>query len=180
MVKRRIKGIRRVREIPGMDSEGVTCGFLAPQCLVFSASEDTIRRLMFKALKQLRRGLESTYRGTVRYLFRNLEINEDEFVIRRNGTIVHTEPRVLEVLVYLLRHRHRLVPKSELLEQVWRGDHVGDAAITRAVSIARQVIADPVAIRTVHSRGYQWVAAVRVASRTRSEDTSAPPASARS
>ena len=32
---------------------------------------------------------------------------------------MQVEPRVLELLVYLIRHRERVVSKDELLKQLW-------------------------------------------------------------
>jgi DNA-binding winged helix-turn-helix (wHTH) protein len=93
----------------------------------------------------------------VRYQFRDLEIDDDAFGIRRSGVSVNLEPRVLEVILYLMRHRDRMVPKDELLERVWKY-HVGARSlVARCVCIARRVLNDPRAIRTIRGRGYQWV-----------------------
>lgn len=98
----------------------------------------------------------------MRYRIGNLEIDEESFAVRRNGDLVRVEPRVLEVLIYLIRNRARLVTKGELLDQVWRGYAVGESVITRSVCMARAVVSGREAIRTVHGRGYQWIREVMV------------------
>jgi DNA-binding winged helix-turn-helix (wHTH) protein len=94
----------------------------------------------------------------MRYRFNDLEIDSDSFAIHRGGASVEVEPRVLEFLLYLIEHRKRMVPKHELLQQVWRGSVVGDSVLTRCACIARQILGDRCAIRTIHGRGYQWLA----------------------
>ena len=54
----------------------------------------------------------------MRYRFSDLEIDEESFAVRRNGQLVVLEPRVFELLIYLIRNRPRMVTKDELLDQV--------------------------------------------------------------
>lgn len=96
----------------------------------------------------------------MRYRFRDVEIDEDSFTIWRGGTLVHVEPKVFEFVAHLIRHRERVVLKSELLQSVWNGYTVGESALHRCVCVARQLLGNSNAIRTVHGRGYQWVGEV--------------------
>jgi len=96
----------------------------------------------------------------MRYLFRDLEIDPAAYCIRRRGTALHVEPRVCELLRYLIEHRDRVVLKSELLQEVWSGVRVENAAVDRCILLARKALADRTAIRTVRGRGYQWVGAI--------------------
>jgi DNA-binding winged helix-turn-helix (wHTH) protein len=98
----------------------------------------------------------------MRYVFRDVEIDEESLVVRKNGLLAHLEPRLFELLAYLVRNRQRVVTKAELIDQVWRGDHVGESVITRGVCIVRGVLECRGAIRTVYGRGYQWAAQVSV------------------
>ena len=79
---------------------------------------------------------------------------------------MHLEPQVFDVLVYLVRHRDRAVPKSELLEQVWGDQFVSESALTSRVKSARAALGDSGRdqrhIRTVHGFGYQFVSPVVV------------------
>jgi DNA-binding winged helix-turn-helix (wHTH) protein len=97
----------------------------------------------------------------MRYRFLQFEIDRDAFALRREGKPIPVEPRILDFLVYLIEHRQRMVPTSELLERVWSGAAVQPSAITRCVSLARGILGQPDAIRTIYGRGYQWMAPVR-------------------
>ena len=101
-------------------------------------------------------------RKDMRYKLGDLEIDEDAFAIRRNGALVSLEPRVFELVVYLIRNRARMITKDELIDRVWHGYSVGTSVVTRGICIARAMLKHRDAIRTVHGRGYQWVAPVFV------------------
>ena len=83
----------------------------------------------------------------------------------RNGTVIHVEPQVFDVLVHLVRHRDRVVSKEELIRAVWDGRFVSDDTLTSRVSAARRAIGDTGAeqrlIRTVTRRGFRFVGDVR-------------------
>src|SRR5262245_45385161 len=92
-----------------------------------------------------------------------------------SGTeIVHLEPRVMAVLLFLVERRGRLVTHAELLRGVWPDAHVAPGALARAISILRRVLGDdaknPSYIQTVPKRGYRFVM----------PDTASVPAPARS
>jgi len=94
------------------------------------------------------------------HAFRDCELDEDRFELRRAGNPVRVEPRVLEVLAYLVRNRGRVVAKEELLDHVWKKTFVGESALTRCIMEGRRAIGDadrnePL-IRTVHGRGYRF------------------------
>ncbi len=98
----------------------------------------------------------------MRFVWRQFEIDEDCFEVRSAGVSLHVEPRVLELMIDLLRNRQRMVPKRELLESVWYGATVGDSVINRCICLARKTLADPRIIRTVYARGYRWAAPVAI------------------
>ena len=79
---------------------------------------------------------------------------------------VEIEPKVFDVLVYLIEHRDRIVTKEELLEHCWAGTFVSEAALTRCLAKVRKVVepepgGSPV-IQTRYGRGYRFVAPVTV------------------
>ena len=43
----------------------------------------------------------------------------DVNLLFRDGVVVSLEPRAVKVLSYLIRHRERVVPKDELLDEIW-------------------------------------------------------------
>jgi class 3 adenylate cyclase/tetratricopeptide (TPR) repeat protein len=74
--------------------------------------------------------------------------------------------KVYEVLAYLLTHYDRVVLKQELLEHVWPGQFVGDAALNSYIMSIRKALGDDGhgqrLLRTVRGRGYRFVAPVEV------------------
>ena len=74
---------------------------------------------------------------------------------------IHVEPQVFDVLEYLIRHNDRVVPKAELLDEVWGDQFVSESALTTRIKQVRQALGDDGRkqryIRNVHGRGYQFV-----------------------
>ncbi len=74
------------------------------------------------------------------YRFGNYELDAQRCELRCAGQLVAIEPKVLEVLVYLLQPRDRVVTKEELLEQGWSGTFVSEAALTRCLAKVRKTV----------------------------------------
>lgn len=100
------------------------------------------------------------------YRFGEYELDTARHQLRRAGVPVHVEPRALDLLCHLVAHRDRVVPKNELLDEVWGDRFVSEAALTTALRTARLAVGDTGSqqqlIRTAHRRGYQFVAATTV------------------
>ena len=81
--------------------------------------------------------------------------------LRCAGAVVPVEPQVFDVLTHLLRHRDRIVGKSELFDVVWQGRIVSDAALNSRISAARRAVGDDgskqILIRTLHKRGFRFI-----------------------
>jgi len=78
---------------------------------------------------------------------------------------VGLEPRVFDLLHYLIERNDRVVSKRELLENVWPGVPVSDSALNRAVSRARKALkraGGVKLIQTVYGTGYRFDAPVVV------------------
>jgi DNA-binding winged helix-turn-helix (wHTH) protein/tetratricopeptide (TPR) repeat protein len=99
------------------------------------------------------------------YRFGDCELDDQRYELRRGGAPVHLEPQVFEVLAYLARHRDRVVPKAELLDQIWGSRFVSESALTSRLKAARRAVGDSGreqrVIGTVHGRGYRFLAPVR-------------------
>jgi TolB-like protein/tetratricopeptide (TPR) repeat protein len=93
--------------------------------------------------------------------FGDFELSPDTYELRRAHQPVHLEPRVFEVLAYLVTHRERVVTKQELLATFWADEFVSESALSRAVRDARRALGDTGAkdrwIHTVHGRGFRFV-----------------------
>jgi pimeloyl-ACP methyl ester carboxylesterase/DNA-binding winged helix-turn-helix (wHTH) protein len=115
----------------------------------------------------------------VRYAFSGLTLDTDRFALRRGDEVVHVEPQVFDVLAYLVAHRDSVVTKAELLDAVWGDRFVSESALTSRVKAARAAVGDDgtaqAVIRTVHGRGYQFVADVAEVTTTAAAPPPAPP-----
>lgn len=97
------------------------------------------------------------------FAFDDLRVDDQRLEIRGADGPIPIEPRVLDTLLHLIRHRDRVVSKQQLLAEVWRAEHVSDAAVSRCIMEARRAIGDDGqgrVIKTVHGRGYRFVASV--------------------
>jgi DNA-binding winged helix-turn-helix (wHTH) protein/tetratricopeptide (TPR) repeat protein len=96
--------------------------------------------------------------------FGDCELSVERIELRRAGQIVDMEPQVFDVLAYLLRHRERVVPKNELLDQIWGNRFVSESALSSRVKSARRAVGDTGreqrVIKTIYGRGYRFVAEV--------------------
>jgi len=101
------------------------------------------------------------------FVFSDCELDLDRFELRRAGRLRPVEPQVFDLLAVLIRERHRVVPKEELLDTVWGNRFVSESALTSRVKAARQAIGDDGRgqrlIRTAYGRGYQFTASVEEA-----------------
>lgn len=93
------------------------------------------------------------------------------------GEPVELEPGTFAVLTYLVANRDRVVPKEELLDEVWGDRFVSESALTTRIKHARAAIGDDgqsqSAIKTVHRVGYRFVA--RVTEERRQAESAAAP-----
>ena len=112
----------------------------------------------------------------MRYRFFDTEVDTSSFELRVGGERVPVEPQVFEVLTYLVQHRDRLVPRTELLDAVWGDRFVSDSALASRIAAARSAIGDDGKsqryIRTIHGRGLQFVAPVEELSASDDQATS--------
>src|SRR6516165_12621053 len=114
--------------------------------------------------------------------FGDCELSVERIELRRAGQIVDMEPQVFEVLAYLLRHRERVVPKTELLDQICGNRFVSESALSSRIKSARRAVGDTGRdqriIKTVYGRGYRFVADANEQPETTTasadEDTTAP------
>lgn len=100
--------------------------------------------------------------GSATYRFGQFDLDPGLGQLCHDGQPVRIEPRALALLCYLVAHRDRVVSKKELLDTVWSGEFVSDAALATGLRTVRIAVGDTGSeqrfIRTVHRRGYQFVA----------------------
>jgi predicted ATPase/class 3 adenylate cyclase len=71
------------------------------------------------------------------------------------------------VLAYLIEHRDRVVLRQELFDRLWADRFVSDAALERCMAVIRRAVGDSGqrqrVIKTVHGRGYRFIAPLTIA-----------------
>ena len=103
-----------------------------------------------------------------RYRFSGYEIDEAALELRdTEGERVEIPPLAFDLLVYLLRHRNRVVPKEELIERMWGKVVVSPSSLSQGIWAVRRAVRDTGGeqrvIKNVRGRGYRLVAEVEVA-----------------
>src|SRR5262245_27553903 len=91
--------------------------------------------------------------------FGPFELDEAGRVVMCARQEVPLQPRVFDLLVYLVHNHDRVVSKDELLEAVWPRVTVTDNSLQRAVSALRAVLRKggmESAIRNVPGKGYRF------------------------
>ena len=110
----------------------------------------------------------------MRYVFGDYTLDTQLQELCRTGQLIPLRPKVFQLLTYLLMHHGRVVPKAELLEQLWSGQFIGDATLNSCLKDLRHALCDSGSaqhvIHTLRSRGYRFVAAVEVQHEPSSDD----------
>jgi predicted ATPase len=95
----------------------------------------------------------------MRFRFADCVLDADRFELSKAGHPVAVQPKVLDLLLFLLRQGERTVTKQEVLAAVWPDVATGESSLTRAVSFARAAVGeserDARVICTVRGRGYR-------------------------
>jgi len=109
---------------------------------------------------------EDTVRvGNLRYCFEEFAFDIDRRELHRGAEVVSITPQVFDLLEYLIRNRERVVSKDELINAVWNGRIVSDAALTTRLNAVRAAIGDTGEeqrlIKTLPRKGFRFVGQVR-------------------
>ena len=96
------------------------------------------------------------------YVFDEYELDTRLYELHRAGALVQLEPKVFDLLAYLVEHGDRIVPKHELLAHLWPSQFISDATFDHCVMAARRAVGDDGqrqrVIKTMRQRGYRFVA----------------------
>ena len=113
---------------------------------------------------------DSSEQASCVFRFADVEVREREFRLIKAGEVLPVEPKAFRVLLYLLRHPGRLIPKDELLNAVWNEVAVSENSLTRSIALLRRLLGDdtrePRFIGTVPTVGYRFLIAVEVSEET--------------
>lgn len=104
------------------------------------------------------------------YRFGQFEFDMSKIELRLAGVRRAIEPQVFALLALLLENRERLVTRDAIIERVWDGRIVSDAAVSSRIKSARQALGDDGTaqrfIRTIHGKGFRFVGEVAIVSGT--------------
>jgi TolB-like protein len=100
----------------------------------------------------------------LRYLFEEYAFDTDRRELHRGADVVSVAPQVFDLLDYLIRNRERVVSKDDLINAIWNGRSVSDAALTTRLNVARCVIGDTGyeqrLLKTLPRKGFRFVGPV--------------------
>ena len=101
----------------------------------------------------------------MRYTFENYAFDTDRRELHRGADVVSVAPQVFDLLEYLIRNSQRVVSKDDLINAIWNGRSVSDAALTTRLNAVRNAIGDSGEeqrlIKTLPRRGFRFVGQVR-------------------
>ena len=97
-----------------------------------------------------------------RYRFGNHELDGQRRTLSTSEGAVAITGRVFDLLLYLVENAERVVPKSELMDAVWKDVVVEENNLTQTISTLRKTLGDtpdePRFVVTVPGRGYRFIA----------------------
>ena len=98
----------------------------------------------------------------MRIRFGPFELDDERLLLTRDDVAIALRPKVFDLLLVLVRERARVVRREELFERLWSSTAVGFGSLSGLVNELRSALGEsgrgPSSIRTVHARGYQFVA----------------------
>ncbi|MFW6114621.1 MAG: response regulator transcription factor [bacterium] len=95
--------------------------------------------------------------------FGEVQINFETFEVFKNGASIRMTRLEMELLQYFVQHEGRVIPRQELLEQVWgMPGHVQTRAPDQFIRRLRKAFepdpANPIHFLTIRDAGYRFVA----------------------
>ena len=78
----------------------------------------------------------------MRYLFEDFALDVDKRELFRGADAVSISPQALDLLLYLIRNRERVISKDDLISAIWGGRIITDAALATRLNSARVAIGD--------------------------------------
>ncbi|MCA0986320.1 response regulator transcription factor [Guptibacillus algicola] len=127
----------------------------------FSPREVVARvKAILRRIKQLEGMKSSTTEEGERIQVGELDVYPNNYEAYFQGELMEVTPKEFELLVYLVRHKGRVLTREQLLSAVWNYDFVGDTRIVDVhVSHLREKIEQntrkPEYIKTIRGLGYK-------------------------
>ena len=94
------------------------------------------------------------------YSFGNVEIDIGAALVRKNGEIVNLTAMEYKLLIYLVKNKNRVIPKSEIFDNVWDDSFVSDGTLNVHLRHLREKLEEdtnnPAYIKTVRGMGIMF------------------------
>ena len=107
------------------------------------------------------------------YRFGPFDLDQEQRVVRRDGTKIALPPKAFDLLLYLVQNPLRLITKEELLRAVWPDSFVEEGNLTQNIFLLRKALNNPREdsryIVTLPGRGYQFGVPVIIEEQPQSE-----------
>ena len=98
------------------------------------------------------------------YRFDHIEVSTDRREVSSPEGLIPLRPRTFDLLVYLISHRSRVVPKTEILSALWPETVVSENSVAQCVNELRRALGDnagePRWVSTSGKVGYRFVGTV--------------------
>ena len=78
----------------------------------------------------------------MRYLFEDYTLDTERRELLRGAEAVQVTPQVFDMLEYLIRNSDHVVSRDDLMDAIWKGRVVSEAALTTRLNAARTAIGD--------------------------------------
>jgi TolB-like protein len=99
------------------------------------------------------------------FFFEDCELDTDRRELRRGGLYLEIEPQVFDLLEFLIRNRHHVSSRDDLIAAVWQGRIVSESTLSSRINAARTAINDDGTaqrlIRTLPRKGFRFVGEIR-------------------
>jgi TolB-like protein/DNA-binding winged helix-turn-helix (wHTH) protein/Flp pilus assembly protein TadD len=101
---------------------------------------------------------------TLKFRLGEYELDPSAYSLSRASGPVPVSRKRFEVLLYLVKERHRVVTRHELIERFWEGHEVYEENLTKCISELRKALDDQHkphhCIETIPAVGYRYIGAV--------------------
>src|SRR5262250_2189632 len=99
--------------------------------------------------------------ATLKYCLGEYELDPSTYSLSRASSPVPVSRKRFEVLLYLVKERHRVVTRQELVERFWEGHEVYEENLTKCISEIRKALDDQHKphrfIETLPAEGYRYI-----------------------
>jgi TolB-like protein len=98
-------------------------------------------------------------------LFEDFSLDVRRRELRRGADLLTLEPKVFDLLAFLIENRERVVTRDELIAHVWNGRIVSESALATCINASRAALNDSGdkqrLIKTLQRKGIRFVGEVR-------------------